>query len=103
MNNTDNLASLAQMHQMAAPQNGPSSKQLAYGNASTGTDASTYRLERGAPFRRAGRLVYATPQFKALTFWTQSPKSVQIAPTKVGTTTNTVNQYPISGNTAAGF
>lgn len=101
---TEILATLAQHDSLASsrPDRG-SVKSLAYGNTSTGTDASSYRLERGAPFRRAGRLVYATPQFKALTFFVQSPASVQIAPTKIGTTKNTVNQWPVSGNTAAGF
>lgn len=45
-------------------------KRLAYGGSTPPAETHfSYRMERGRPFQRAGKLVSAIPQFKALTIY----------------------------------
>ncbi len=58
-------------------------KDLAYGGGESSSSSpvdsgSLYRLERGTPYKRNGRLVFATPQFKALTLYSPTSKNAQI-------------------------
>lgn len=54
----------------------PDSKKMAYGGNDGGTDSSTYRLERGKEYTRAGKIVQAIPQFKGLYLYQQAAGSV---------------------------
>lgn len=68
--------------------------KLAYGGTSKSPVATSnnFRVERGFPFMRAGRLVYATPQFRALTLYSPVNTNAQLPKT---TTTPTAITYPI--------
>jgi len=61
-----------------------SASSLAYGGGGVATASapisagSLYRLERGAPYRRKGKVVFATPQFKALAIYTPTTQTAQI-------------------------
>lgn len=48
-------------------------KTMMYSGVDSSNDSSTFRLERGSPFRRRGKLVKALPQFKGLAVY--SPTS----------------------------
>jgi hypothetical protein len=62
-------------------------KTLAYQSGSanrvpiSGGSGSLFRLERGAPYLRAGRLVFATPQFKTQTLYSLTNKNAQLPST----------------------
>ena len=66
-------------------------KSLAYGAGPQGAVSNTtpvnagslFRVERGAPFLRAGKPVFATPQFKALTIYSPTAKTAQLPSTNV--------------------
>lgn len=56
-------------------------KRMAYGGNpdATALDAGRlYRLERGFPYYRGGSVVFATPQFKALTLYSPTSKTAQV-------------------------
>lgn len=66
--------------------------KMAYGgNSADNASSRSYRMERGTPFLRGGKLVYATPQFKGLTLYSPVSNNVQFTPT---TTTPTQAQWP---------
>jgi hypothetical protein len=87
---------------------------LAYGGGNrTGrqTDSRLYRLERGYPYQRMGRLVLAVNQFKGLSLYTpstsnlpqlktvsQPQKSVGQSPTSSSSTTPTRIHFPYKTN-----
>lgn len=60
----------------------PTIKDMAYGGAKPISNilvsSNLYRLRRGYPFPRAGKLVVATPQFKTLTLYSPTTKNRQV-------------------------
>ena len=73
----------------------PHIKDMAYGGSKPIPGAvimsNLYRLRRGYPYPRAGKLVIATPQFKALTLYSPTSGNAQLP----GTTVNPVSiTYP---------
>jgi len=102
------LASVSRTQQLpivskaqAGPAQSPA-KTLAYGapadaaNPTSGIASpvnagSLFRVERGAPLLRAGKPVFATPQFKALTIYSLTSKTAQLPTTSVQTVSVT---YP---------
>jgi len=61
-------------------------KQMAYGwgvkrPRTPVTSGQLFRIERGAPFMRAGQLVFATPQFKTQTIYSITNKNAQLTST----------------------
>lgn len=75
-------------------------KQMAYGSAESVRKQNTqtlasgqlFRLERGWPYQRAGKTVYATPQFKSLTIYSPTTKTAQLPTTSQ---TASAITYPI--------
>lgn len=55
-------------------------KQMTYGTMKPKPRpiTSTFRLERGFPYQRAGKLVPATPQFNTLTLYSNTVKNTQL-------------------------
>lgn len=68
-------------------------KKMAYGGSGQVVASErSYRLERGHPFLRGGKMVVALPQFKALTIY--SPVSTNAGQLPSSTTTPTAITYP---------
>lgn len=67
--------------------------KMAYGGTQSSPVAtnSAFRTERGHPFMRGGKLVYATPQFKGLTIYSPVSTNGQLPAVS---TTPTAIAYP---------
>lgn len=63
--------------------------EMAYGGLGNHDGGKLYRLERGTPYYRAGKVVYATPQFKGLTIYSPTSSNAQL-PTSTPTNVSIV-------------